>query len=105
MLYPAEEGCIALGCLCTGVLLGLLYDVFSLLRFPFHNAYADAVFDALYYLFALALCALSLFALNDGRVRLYSLGFILLGLYLFMRFPSRLVRRLLRRMAQKIQKK
>ncbi len=101
----AQEYTVLLGCFCTGLLTGLLYDFFSLLRFPFQSKLADAVFDALFYLCVLLLCAASLFIFNDGKVRFYSLLSILAGCYAFMRFPSRLFRSLLRRLRQKIYKK
>ena len=105
MMWNTQEYVVVLGCLCTGMLLGFLYDLFTLLRLPFHSKITDALLDALFYVCALLLCAFSLLVFNDGKVRFYSLFSILLGCYLFMRVPSRFVRNTLRRLTAKIHKK
>ena len=105
MMWNAQEYGVLLGCFCTGIVIGLLYDFFSLLSFPFLSVIVDAVFDTLFYLCVLLLCAAALFVLNDGKVRFYSLFSVLTGCYAYMRFPSRLIRGILRRIRQKFIKK
>lgn len=104
-MWVSQEYYVLLGCLLAGCLMGLIYDIFSLLRFPFHSAAVDACFDVLFYILVFCISALALFTLNDGKVRFYSLFSLLSGCFLYMRFPSRLFRGILQRVRAKVHKK
>lgn len=94
----AETFAVFGGCLIAGLAIGVLYDVLSLLRFPFRSVLVDAFFDALFYLLALCVSAVALLYLHDGRIRLYALFAIFLGAYLYLRLPSHLFRAIARRL-------
>lgn len=91
-------------CLCAGIVIGIGYDILSLLRYPFHSVLLDALFDLLFYCLALIVSAAALFFSNDGIIRFYSLAGILLGVFLYMRLPSRFFRFLLRKTFKNIHK-
>lgn len=96
-MTAAAELYTLLGCACSGLLIGLLYDILSLFRFPFHSVIADAVFDAIFYLLVLGVSGAALFIFSSGVIRFYALGGIVGGVFLYMRFPSRLFRFLARK--------
>lgn len=75
-----------------GLVMGILYELFGLLRRPFKGPFMLCILDLLYYAAAAALAALSLLYINCGRPRLYLIGGMTIGIYLYARFPGRLIR-------------
>lgn len=80
-----------LGALYGGLLIGILYDAFRLLRLPFLKIrLAAGLFDALFYAAAGVIVALTLLLVNGGAPRVYLFLALALGAFLYLRFVSRL---------------
>lgn len=93
------------GCFVTGLAVGMLYDVFRLLRLPFRKTkLRDAVFDLIYYAAAGALCALALFELNGGSPRLYALAGFALGAFAYIKTMDDVINAAVRRIQGKHRK-
>ena len=75
-----------------GLLMGIMYDIFGLLHKPFKSTVTAGLIDLLYYAAATALAALTLLYINCGTLRLYLFAAMALGIYLYARFPGRLIR-------------
>ena len=56
------------------------------------SAVTTGIIDLLYYAAAMVLVALTLLYINCGTLRLYLFVAIALGIYLYARFPGRLIR-------------
>lgn len=56
-----------------GLVIGIMYDLFALLRKPFKSAVTTGIIDLLYYAAAMVLVALTLLYINCGTLRLYLL--------------------------------
>lgn len=82
---------ILLCCLWCGLAIGILYDVFRLLR-RIRSVIVTAIADLLFGLLAFAMLFAVLLYCDDGRVRLFSLFGVLLGAVLWQRLPGRLIR-------------
>lgn len=96
---PAE----LLAAVYGGMLAGLLYDFFRLLRLPFPDRrLINALFDLLFYAAAGVFCALFLLYLCGGAVRAYHMFGIGSGAFLEQFFLSRPIRRALIRTYGKI---
>ena len=54
-----------------GLVIGIMYDLFALLRKPFKSAVTTGIIDLLYYAAAVVLVALTLLYINCGTLRLY----------------------------------
>ena len=68
------------------------YDVSAFIRLPFgEGRLISAVFDALFYVAAGCMAALIFLIADEGRIRLYSVICIFLGVLLYCRFPMRLI--------------
>lgn len=86
------ELAVLAGCFVTGLVAGMLYDLFRFIRLPFRKSYLrDAIFDLVYYAAAGALCALALFELNGGAPRLYALAGFALGAFAYIKTVSEAV--------------
>lgn len=86
-----------------GLVIGIMYDLFALLRKPFKSAVTTGIIDLLYYAVAMVIVALTLLYINCGMLRLYLFAAIALGIYLYARFPGRPIRAKKRR-RQNLQK-
>ena len=92
MGHVAEEIRICLISLYGGMLIGLIYDVSAFIRLLFgEGRLISAVFDALFYVAAGCMAALIFLIADEGRIRLYSVICIFLGVLLYCRFPMRLI--------------
>ncbi|MCE5235797.1 MAG: spore cortex biosynthesis protein YabQ [Clostridiaceae bacterium] len=86
-----------LGALYGGLVIGVLYDVFRLFRLPFRKRrVVTGVVDALFYAAAGVVAAVTLLYVNDGAPRVYLLGGLALGAFLYVSFVSRLFTALFR---------
>jgi len=86
------EGASLLAALYGGLAIGLAYDLFRLLRLPFENPWIIGLIDGLYYIAAGGVAAGTMLYINCGTVRMYVFLAMGLGIYLYARFPGRLVR-------------
>lgn len=77
------EGAAAICAFYCGVVLGILYDLFRLLRLPFSSSWAAGIIDALYYAAALMVTWGFMLYINCGTLRIYIFVFIGLGLLLY----------------------
>lgn len=68
-----------LGGLYGGILIGIIYRVFTFLRLLFKNKWVTAVFDVLFYLIASSVLALTLLIINGGELRLFILFAVFLS--------------------------
>ena len=78
--------------LYCGILIGAMYDVFTLLRLPFKSPWITGVFDLLYYMAAVFVAAAAMLYINCGTFRVYIYLAMGGGILLYRRFPGRLVR-------------
>ena len=78
--------------LYCGILMGMLYDVFSLLRKPFRNPWIMGIFDLLYYAAVVGLGAAAMLYINCGTFRLYIYLAMGGGILLYRCYPGRLIR-------------
>ena len=106
MLNTLNELPVFFGAFYGGLLIGILYDVFRLLRLPFRSRLLNGIFDALFYAGAGALAALCALALNGGIPRFFVVFGLFLGAFLWQISLSCWLRtKLLRYKAQKSAKK
>ena len=56
------------GAVYTGLIIGLIYDGFRLLRMPFPNKPVTIILDSAFYIVAGAVFGYSLFVLNGGTL-------------------------------------
>lgn len=85
-----------LGTLYGGLLIGILYDLFRLLRLPFSGRFMTGLLDALFYAAAGVVAAAVLLYVNGGAPRVYLFIGLALGAFLYLRFVSRLFGALVR---------
>lgn len=78
--------------LYCGILIGMLYDVFCILRMPFKSPWIMGIFDLLYYTAAVCVAAAAMLYINCGTFRLYIYIAIGLGILLYKRYPGRLIK-------------
>ena len=93
---------IFLGTIYGGILIGVLYDVFRLLRIPFRSVIIIGILDALYYALAGALFAVMLLIINEGESRLYTVIGALIRALSEQYFVSALIRDTLCRLKNKL---
>lgn len=84
---------IFLGAIYGGLLIGVAYDLFRLVRLPFRNRWIIGFIDAAFYAVAGAMAALTLLVINGGSIRLYAIAGLLLGVFSYQRLVSAPVRR------------
>ncbi len=91
---PGRLGELAsfLAALYCGILIGAVYDVFTLLRLPFKSPWIYGVLDLLYYIAAVCLAGAAMLYINCGTFRLYIYLAMGMGILLYRRFTGRLVR-------------
>ena len=94
-MIPFEPGHLgevasAAAALYCGILIGALYDIFRLIRLPFHNPWITGIIDLVYYAAAVCLAAAAMLYINCGTFRLYIYLLIGAGIFLYRRFPGRL---------------
>ena len=91
---PGKLGELAsfLAALYCGILIGLLYDVFGLLRLPFQSPWMIGAVDILYYAAAAGIAAAAMLYINCGTFRLYIYLAMGAGILLYRRYPGRLIR-------------
>lgn len=82
---------IFLYCLRTGLIIGIIYDVMRLFRFR-QGRIVNGMVDVIFGLIAVALSALTFFYCDYGKLRLYEFLGLGLGAWLYLFFPSRLIR-------------
>lgn len=107
LIPPAEMPDVAALCasLYLGLAIGCAYDVFALLRLPFSNPVMIYVLDAVYCIFALCMAGFGLYYISCGTLRSYIFITMALGIYLYLRFPSRLFRDILSRVKKRVANK
>ncbi len=93
---------IFLATIYGGILIGVLYDVFRLLRMLFQNVIIIGILDALYYALAGILFAVMLLIINDGEFRLYTVIGALIGALSEQYFVSALIRDTLCKLKNKL---
>ena len=92
-VYGVEkEFPVLLGAIYAGLLIGMLYDAFALLRCVLKRPWLIGLADGLFYAAALCLAALCLLYLNGGRPRLYALAGMLGGALFYRGTAGRLTR-------------
>ena len=69
--------------LYSGLIIGILFDLFSLLHVPFKNKWVHALIDAAFYSVAGALAGMSLLFINGGTVRLWLLLVMAFGAFTY----------------------
>jgi spore cortex biosynthesis protein YabQ len=95
-----------LGALYGGLVIGILYDLFRLLRLPFHkHRLVTGVIDALFYASAGVIAALTLLYVNSGAPRVYLFAGLALGAFVYIRFVGRLFNSLLTSISRAFRKK
>lgn len=85
-----------LGTLYAGIIIGLEYDLFRIIRLPFRSVFVIAFFDFAFYALAGASYAFMLLRLYDGAFRLYTLFGAAIGVFCEQYFFSAFIRRGLR---------
>ncbi|HWS29364.1 MAG TPA: spore cortex biosynthesis protein YabQ [Clostridia bacterium] len=94
------------GALYGGLVIGILYDVFRLLRLPFHkHRLVTGFIDALFYAVAGVIAALTLLYVNGGAPRVYLFAGLALGAFVYIRFVGRLFNSLLISISRAFRKK
>jgi len=103
MTATLTQGTEFLAAVYGGMLTGILYDGFRLLRLPFRNRrIVHALFDLLFYAAAGILAAITLFFLSGGAVRVFHILGIGAGVFLQQYFLSRPVRKALSRLRARL---
>lgn len=76
----------------TGISIGLLFDIFRILRKSFHTAdWITYIQDALFWILAGSMMLFSIFTFNHGEIRSYVFIGILVGIIIYMLAISKLV--------------
>ena len=76
----------------TGILIGLLFDIFRILRKSFHTAdWITYIQDVLFWILAGSMMLFSIFTFNHGEIRSYVFIGILVGIVIYMLAISKLV--------------
>ena len=76
----------------TGILIGLLFDIFRILRKSFHTSdWITYIQDILFWILAGSLMLFSIFTFNHGEIRSYVFIGILIGIVIYMLAISKLV--------------
>ena len=74
----------------TGILIGLLFDIFRILRKSFHTSdIITYIQDILFWLLAGSMMLFSIFTFNHGEIRSYVFIGILIGIIIYMLAISR----------------
>ena len=76
----------------TGILIGLLFDIFRILRKSFRTAdWITYIQDVLFWILAGSMMLFSIFTFNHGEIRSYVFIGILIGIVIYMLAISKLV--------------
>lgn len=76
----------------TGISIGLLFDIFRILRKSFHTAdWITYIQDVLFWILAGSMMLFSIFTFNHGEIRSYVFIGILIGIVIYMLAISKLV--------------
>lgn len=76
----------------TGISIGLLFDIFRILRKSFHTAdWITYIQDVLFWILAGSMMLFSIFTFNHGEIRSYVFIGILIGVVIYMLAISKLV--------------
>lgn len=94
LFEPGQLGEVAslAAALYCGIVIGVLYDVFRLIRIPFRNPWLNGLIDLVYYAAAACIAAVAMIYINCGTFRLYIYLAIGAGILLYCRFPGRLIK-------------
>lgn len=75
----------------TGILIGVLFDIFRILRKSFHTSdWVTYIQDILFWILAGTLMLFSIFTFNNGEIRSYVFIGILIGVVIYMLALSKL---------------
>lgn len=75
----------------TGISIGLLFDVFRILRKSFHTAdWITYIQDILFWILAGSIMLFSIFTFNNGEIRSYVFVGMLIGIVIYMLVISRI---------------
>ncbi|MBQ6704051.1 MAG: spore cortex biosynthesis protein YabQ [Clostridia bacterium] len=85
-----EAASLAAALYC-GLVIGGMYDVFWLLRAPFSSPWITGAIDLAFYAAAAFLAAAAMLYINCGIFRLYIYLAMGAGIWLYRRFPGRLI--------------
>lgn len=76
----------------TGILIGLLFDIFRILRKSFHTAdWITYIQDVLFWILAGSFMLFSIFTFNNGEIRSYVFIGILIGVVIYMLAISKFI--------------
>lgn len=76
----------------TGISIGLLFDIFRILRKSFHTAdWITYIQDVLFWMLAGSMMLFSIFTFNHGEIRSYVFIGILIGVVIYMLAISKLI--------------
>ena len=76
----------------TGISIGLLFDIFRILRKSFHTAdWITYIQDVLFWILAGSMMLFSIFTFNHGEIRSYVFIGILIGVVIYMLAISKLI--------------
>lgn len=86
-----NEVAVLAAALYCGIAIGVLYDLFSLIRLPFKSPWVAGALDAAFYGVAMIFAAITMLYANCGTFRLYIYLTIGGGILLYRRYPGRLI--------------
>lgn len=79
MATTLTQPAVFLAMLYAGVVMGMVYDLFRMIRRLFCNRIVDAIVDALFVIAALAIAAFAMLIATGGAMRFYSYVGLLTG--------------------------
>jgi len=97
---------VFLGSVYGGMLIGIAYDIFRLIRLPFGgHRIIDATLDLLFYALAGIIAATTFIRINGGSPRLYALAGIAIGIFAYLKTISTIIIGIIDRIRAKKRKK
>lgn len=92
---------IFLYCIRCGIIIGILYDLFRIIRRSNHPV-LTGIADSLFGICAIAMAGLTFLYCDNGNLRFYSFFGMFLGAAIYQKYPGKLIRTSIAKLHRKV---
>lgn len=105
MFVSANQFYVFFACLSIGALCGILYSIFSLIKYFVHNNYLRVILDVVFYLLSFCVYLFLGYNLHFPSLRIYMIVGFFVGLFLYAKSLHIILANSLKKLYNKIKNK